>query len=209
MLIHYTLDGSKPNLQSPVYNNPLAIKSSSVLKMFAFNPVKGRSPVITAHFHRIDHERSISIQSQYSTQYTGGGDRALIDGLRGGKDFRNGFWQGYQGQDFTAVVDLGRIRDVYKIGAGFLQDIGSWIWMPVSVRFSVSSDSLQFHEIAVFYNDVPEDLYGSIQKDFVRYFLDLKTRYILVEAEYYGTLPEWHVGAGGQAWIFIDEIMVK
>jgi hypothetical protein len=30
-----------------------------------------------------------------------------VDGLRGGHDFRTGEWQGYQGQDVNATVDLG------------------------------------------------------------------------------------------------------
>ena len=36
-----------------------------------------------------------------------------------------------------------------------------------------------------------------------------KARYVKVKAYNYGKLPEWHQGAGGDAFIFVDEIEVK
>jgi hypothetical protein len=34
-------------------------------------------------------------------------------------------------------------------------------------------------------------------------------RYLRVKAKNFGVLPEWHQGAGGEAFIFIDEIWAK
>ena len=34
-------------------------------------------------------------------------------------------------------------------------------------------------------------------------------RYVRVRAESYGKLPAWHPGAGGDSWIFVDEIIVE
>jgi hypothetical protein len=36
-----------------------------------------------------------------------------------------------------------------------------------------------------------------------------KIRYVKVLAENSGTLPAWHVSAGEQAYIFVDEMVVK
>ena len=36
-----------------------------------------------------------------------------------------------------------------------------------------------------------------------------KARYIKVFAKNFGTLPEWHQGAGGEAFIFVDEVEIK
>ena len=36
-----------------------------------------------------------------------------------------------------------------------------------------------------------------------------KGKLLKVKAVNYGTLPEWHPGAGGKAYIFIDEVNVK
>src|SRR5436189_284375 len=79
----------------------------------------------TGTFHKIPHNWSIKLLSKYNRQYTGGGDLALIDGIRGRTNFSDGAWQGYQGQELVAVVDLGKTQTVSKLGAGFLQEIGS------------------------------------------------------------------------------------
>ena len=34
-------------------------------------------------------------------------------------------------------------------------------------------------------------------------------RYLKLVAENYGKLPSWHPGAGGEAFIFVDEIMLR
>jgi hypothetical protein len=35
------------------------------------------------------------------------------------------------------------------------------------------------------------------------------TRFIKIKARNYGNLPEWHLGAGYPAFIFVDEVIVK
>ena len=39
--------------------------------------------------------------------------------------------------------------------------------------------------------------------------LSLSARYIKIVATNYGILPSWHQGAGGNAFIFNDEIEIK
>ncbi|HOI86312.1 MAG TPA: hypothetical protein PLV51_00475 [Lentimicrobium sp.] len=39
--------------------------------------------------------------------------------------------------------------------------------------------------------------------------VNASARYIKVRAKTFGTIPPWHLGAGGQAYIFVDEIMVE
>jgi hypothetical protein len=34
-------------------------------------------------------------------------------------------------------------------------------------------------------------------------------RYVRVRAKNVGVCPAWHPGAGGKAWIFVDEIIVE
>jgi hypothetical protein len=38
---------------------------------------------------------------------------------------------------------------------------------------------------------------------------ELKAKYIKVKAYNFGKLPDWHQGAGGDAFIFIDEITIN
>ena len=65
--------------------------------------------------------RSTAPCSPYSTQYTGGGDQAIIDGIRGTVNFASGEWQGVQGKTYEAVVDLQRETAIKELGGSFLQ----------------------------------------------------------------------------------------
>ena len=204
--VHFTTDGSEPNTTSPVYLKPFAIAETTTVKAIAFSSKGEKSFITTATFHKLPHDWTIRLLSHYSSQYAAGGDLALIDGVRGNTNFSTGAWQGYEGQDFVAVVDLGKIQEVRKLGAGFLQDVGSWIWMPRRVEFEVSTDGQTFTPAAVIANDVPDKEYGVVVKDLVKTIPPQQARYVRVKAFNYGTIPDWHPGKGGQAWIFIDEI---
>ncbi len=205
--IYYTLDGSDPLTKGDLYKGPLTIKKTSHLKFYSLDKT-AKSCVIDADFYKIPEGRSIKITSKCDDQYTAGGSQSLIDGLRGTTDFRLGSWQGYQGQNFEAVVDLGSNQSIKKIAAGFLQDIGSWIWMPTQVEYSVSPDGVDWTDVGMIKNTVSEKDYTPTIKDFTA-TVDNKCRYVRVKAKYYGVIPSWHLGAGGQSYIFIDEIVIE
>ena len=219
--IHYTADGSEPTSRSQRYIQPFFIDSSLTLKAVAITDDGRRSLVNTANYHKIPHNWTITLISKYSSQYTGGGALALIDGIRGTTNWSGGGWQGYWGQDFVAVIDLSKVQEVTKLGAGFLQDVGSWILMPRQVEFEVSLEGHEFVKVALIENDVPEKQYGVVIKDFAQVLSTqtvsnsqmavgpVKARYIRIRAQNYGKLPSWHPGVGGNAWIFVDEIFVQ
>ena len=207
-IIYYSTDGKDPDRQSRQYEGPLYFDQSTTLKSVAWTPASGYSHITESNFIKINPRHKISLNCKYSSQYTGGGDQALIDGIRGGRNFRLGEWQGYDSIDFVAVLDLGENTMIHKVSAGFLQDIGSWIWMPRTVSFEVSDNGIQFTPLAVIQNSIPDDDYQPMIHDFSA---EVKStgRYIKITAANYGTIPAWHLGAGYTGWIFIDEIMVE
>ena len=59
-------------------------------------------------------------------------------------------------------------------------------------------------------NEVPERDSKAVTRDFVVTLERARpTRYVRVRVVRYGTLPEWHPGAGEQAWFFADEMVVR
>jgi hypothetical protein len=144
--IYYALKDSSGNLNWQRYKKPFFIHhTSDLFANNAENPsqfsFKSQSK---AHFHKIPHHWTVSIKSVYNKQYTAGGDEGLIDGIRGYLDWRKGGWQGYQGQNFEAVIDLKEIQTVSSVHSGFLQDMRSWILMPKEVLVETSVDGLNF-----------------------------------------------------------------
>jgi glycosyl hydrolase family 92/chitobiase/beta-hexosaminidase-like protein/F5/8 type C domain-containing protein len=206
--LYYTTDGSEPTAKSQRFTKPFFIEADTTVKAFAVDGDR-RSLVVTAKYHRLPHDWKLTLESKYSSQYTGGGDLALIDGIRGTTNFSDGAWQGYQGKDLVAWVDLGNVQQVSKVGAGFLQDIGSWIWMPSRVDVELSLDGKTFVPAVSIGNAVTEKSGGTITRDFVRSISPTSARYVRIRAVSLGKIPAWHPGSGGDAWIFADEILVN
>jgi hypothetical protein len=209
--IFYTIDGSEPSKKSQRYTEPIRIKETTAVRALASKADMPASHIITAKFNRIPPGRSIQLNTSYSSQYTGGGDNALIDYITGSDNFRTGAWQGYEGVDLDAIVDLGSVKPIHRISTRFLQDQGSWIFMPSMVKYYVSTNGKDFEFVAKISMCVPQKKEGPIIKEFPvsLYGSGAKARYVRVIAQNIGVCPEWHRGAGGKAWIFVDEITIE
>lgn len=206
--IYYTTDGSIPNSNSTQYKTPFTIYAFTRLKAISIASDGKSSKVITAEYAKYDKSRKVNILSKYNRQYSAGGDFGLIDGLRGADNFRNGKWQGYQSQDFEAIVDLGKEQLISKVGAGFLQEIRSWIWMPVYLEVEVSKDGNTFTKLATIQNTISHTSYDVVNKDFIAE-VKAKARFVKFKAKNFGKIPDWHLGKGGDAFIFIDELIIE
>jgi hypothetical protein len=205
----FTTDGSEPTENSAPYVQPINLKGTAVIKAYAVDTTGQKSQVTSAVFHKIPHNWSIKIASRYSLQYPASGEFALIDGIRGNSNFSTGAWQGYQGEDFSAVVDLGHETTISKIGAGFLQDAGSWIWLPRRLEVEVSLDGKVFNPVLTIGHEVSDREYGVILKELAGNITPQPVRFVRLKAVGYGRIPDWHPGKGGESWIFIDEILIE
>ncbi|MDG2432975.1 GH92 family glycosyl hydrolase [Flavobacterium sp.] len=191
------------------YTEPLVINQTTEIKAKINNSGK-ESTVATANFFKKPNNYSIAIKSKYNSQYTAGGIEGLIDGIHGDENWRKGEWQGYQDQDFEAVIDLQEARAISSISASFLQDSRSWILMPAYVQFYTSEDNVNYKIVdsPILHSVDPKD--GTTR--IMHFAINLKVpkvRYVKVFAKNFGKLPTWHQGYGGDAFIFIDEITIK
>jgi predicted alpha-1,2-mannosidase len=206
--IYFTLDGSKPSLESEKYTTPLTLENSATLSAIAYINGLPESDALVAEFHKIPVGRKISINTKYASQYSGGGELCLIDFIRGPLNYRTGAWQGYEGVDVNVVIDLGTIQLINKLEMGFLQDVGAWIFMPEEVQYYVSKDGKEFQHIGTVPNEIAHRMLGVNIQNFTLNFVT-KARYVKVVAKNMGNCPEWHVGDGHPAWIFADEIVIE
>jgi hypothetical protein len=207
--IYYTLDGTEPTLQSNLYQSPILVREDKTLKAMTYADGMPESPVIEARFSKIPKNRKIKLLTRYASQYSGGGDNALIDFSRGGENFRTGTWQGYEGVDLEAVIDLGSEQAINKLSLGCFQDQGSWIFMPFEVDYYFSPDGVTFNLTASVKNDIDEHELNPVIKEFTANFTTIKTRYLKVVARNRSICPAWHPGAGNKAWVFADEIVIE
>ncbi len=206
--IYYTTDGIEPSEKSTRYSGPICLTKNANIRAVAY--VNGvPSKIISTEFFKVPANWKVNLESKYSPHYSAGGPGALIDKIRGGNDFRTGAWQGYQGTNFTAVVDLGKKQKISKVGGNFFQEIRSWIWMPKNLVVYVSNDGKHWKKVATLNHQVPIDSYESAAHELSQRIKPVKARYVKFEAEYFGLIPEWHLSPGEQSYIFIDELIIE
>lgn len=134
---------------------------------------------------------------------------ALTDGLRGSLSHADGRWQGFEGDDLVATIDLGKVKKIKRISAGFLQRSASWVFLPRSVEIAVSSDGQNFEIVKTLTHDVPPLSADPVIKDLGTETGGRNARFIRVHAQNIGVCPEGHPGVGQKAWLFADEIIVE
>ncbi len=205
-VIFYSVDNTK---ELKKYVQPFEIDKTSTLFAYAMNGDGVNSNTILATFFKKPNDYSIVLKSNYSAQYHAGGPEGLLDGILGNENWRKGDWQGYQGQDFEAVIDLKKEQSISQISARFLQDTRAWILMPTKVEYYVSNDNVNFQLAATVNNTLDAKEYDIKIIAFDGKINERTARYVKVKAYNFGKLPEWHQGAGYEAYIFIDEITVK
>ncbi len=209
-LIYYTLDAGPLDSISPVrYEKPIVVAEDTHLRFWAVRKGK-RSTVEEAFFHKMPADRRVRrIAYPYSPLYTGGGDQALVDGLKGGSDFRSGRWQGYEEVDLDVVIDLGSVRPVRSAGVNFLQDENSWIFFPRKLRIEVSSDGKKYRPAGEVANEVLPGARGTLQQVLRVPLENTSARYVRLVGESLRVCPPAHKGAGKPCWVFADEVYIE
>jgi len=208
--IHFSLDGSEPTVSSLRYEKPLRLKKTAVLKAAAF--LDGRmisSPAEEKVFRHLALALPAALSFPFKEQYNGGGPLALSDGLRGSRSSGDSRWQGFEGDDLIATIDLGKEHKIARVAAGFLQNSASWIFLPSSVEIAFSEDGKEFVVISTLANDIsPFDPEPRV-KEFSADTTGKKARFVHVHARNIGVCPDGHPGAGNKAWLFADEIIIE
>ncbi|MFZ0454051.1 MAG: GH92 family glycosyl hydrolase [Ignavibacteriaceae bacterium] len=206
--IYYTINGRDPRIIHKVYTDPIIIDKTSQLKAVCYKDGI-YSKVMMSSFNMIPEGVSIKLNTEYSHAYSGGGAMGLIDGVKGTSNFHTDAWQGYEGDNLDAVIDLGKIKKISSINASFLQNTGSWIFYPAEIDYYISTDGKNFTKVYETKNvdDIEHSSPGV--KGFEKKLNEVKAQYIRVLAKNVGVCPDWHVAAGGKAWLFVDEISVK
>lgn len=208
--LRYTTDGSEPNASSDLYEKPIRIKNSSLIKAKAFKtgflPSETVSTQLVALGRKI---KSIEISPEPNKSYPGKGGSTLIDQVAGSLNFRDGNWLGYNAGPITITIDLGKDKKVNEILLSTLTSAGSWIMPPSAIKSMFSKNGIDFKETQILKTD-PLTEHSSGGKTYYSLKQKIeKTRFVRLIIEPLENLPHWHAGSGNAAWVFLDEIIIK
>lgn len=145
-----------------------------------------------------------------NSMYAAGGAGALVDGIVGNADWRKGDWMGFQNQDVEIALENPKDIHASKVRVHLLKDIGAWIALPAEVTLEYLKDS---DWISLGSRDLSDMALINTERGTysVEWSLDksVTTNRFRVLLTNPGKLPEWHPGAGGESFIFIDEVSIQ
>ncbi len=206
--IHYTLDGRTPDRNSPLYSAPILLKEDTEVAAIVVARGKVASPIAYAQFTRTTRVKHMMLEKSPSVKYPGWGELGLIDGQRGGLDFHDGNWIGFEGEDLDASIDLGEQKSISMLALSCLQDQNSWIFLPAAIRLLTSADGQNYVTTAEWKAE-PSPAARPERLEIALMFNPRTCRYLRIQASNVGTCPAWHKGSGGKAWLFADEIIIQ
>lgn len=204
--IFYALNNDTENIYK--YSAPFYIKNTVKISAYCLKN-KMESGRTIAMYNRLLHPNwKVKTIHPTSRQYSADGEQSFIDGIFGSTNWRKGDWLGIQGNNLIVEIELPEPQKISKIVPGYLQDTRSWILMPTAVTLKVSQDGLNWTIVAEKELKIAANDYTvQITKPEIT-FKETLTKYVRVEAKSFGVLPEWHAGAGFDAFIFCDEISI-
>jgi len=157
--------------------------------------------------------KAIYFSVQPDDQYCGSGPLALSDKKKGGLYFLDGNWLGFQGTDVQVVVDLGKRVKVREIGFTFLSDPLNWIYPPTSLKVEISKNGTAYFD---FFEHKFEEMPAASDSasvvslnTVIPSVLNGKYRFVRIAIRNIGKNPPDHKYAGGFAWLFMDEIVIR
>ena len=206
--IYYTLDGSEPTSSSLRYKEPVEVTHSCVFKAkgigkrgvtrtfeesFTFNKATGK-PVML-------------LQPAHPT-YTYSGASALVDGLKGDRNYRTGRWIGFAGNDCELLIDLQQPMEVSSVSLSTCVEKGDWIFDARGFSICTSMDGINYTEV---YSEQLPSMKESDANGIANHTLSFTAtdaRYVKVKVLVERMIPEWHGAHGYGGFLFVDEVVV-
>lgn len=207
--IRYTMDGSEPDENSPLYAGPIEIRENCILKARSErNGMSGRTYEKTFAAHKAM-GRPVQALTPTHHNYTYNCPDLLTDGIRGEGPYNSGDFAGWYDKPFEAVVEMDgtAYSSVSLSTIAFRHD---WIFGPMDMTVYTSEDGENFTQVA--HADYPvtgliDD--GNVCEAYTLNFPETSAKFLKVTASCIETLPDWHPGKGSPGFLFVDEVIVK
>lgn len=207
--IHYTLDGSEPGPDSPLYTEPIEIhESCTVNARSERNGVPGRVYTKTFMAHKAM-GRPVTDFTETHPDYKFNCPDLLTDGVVGNGPYNSSEFAGWYEKPFEAVIDMGEVN-FSKVTLSTFVFKYDFIFNPMNLVVYISENGKEFKEVA----REDYEIAGQMDEangcqDYTIEFPEVSARYLKVTAQTLEALPEWHPGKGYPGFLFVDEVIVE
>ncbi|MCU4157931.1 family 20 glycosylhydrolase [Carboxylicivirga sp. A043] len=206
--IYYTMDGTEPTVSSNKYDKPIKINASVEVKASSFNKGMrlGNSSSINFSIHKAT-AKPLKYDTKPSRKFKGDTEITLVNSLRGSRNFSDGNWQGFEGDDLEVIIDLEEVKELSQITVGCLHQTGSWIFLPQEIVVQTSLDGHKYVHAGSTINNIPLQSEALVMD----YTIDISgttSRFVKITVVNQKEIPQWHSAAGNKSWLFVDEVIV-
>lgn len=202
--IRYTLDGSEPDAQSPLYKNKLMAAKSLTVKCATFRNGQqmGKTLTLPLVWNKATAKPLLGNKP---------GEKILVNGVRGSLRQSDFEWCSWENSDSVAfTVDLKKKESLRSLSLGCITNYGMAAHKPASIEVWLSNDDKEYHRVADKHFTAKEIFREGTFKDDVMFDLKNETaRYVRVIAKGAGACPITHVRPGQEARIYFDEVMIE
>jgi len=146
----------------------------------------------------------VTVSSPPSGAYRPARLQVLVNGRAGTTRYNTGEWVGFSGTAPTITVDLDSLQTISQVSTHVLAYRWQRMWPPKQLRVSVSTDGKTYQTV---YEQTQFPINGINPVE--GRFTPTQARFVRIQATGQGTIPAGEYGAGGKAWLLLDEVIVR
>ena len=202
--VRYTMDGSMPTAQSPLYTKPLMLTEAKTIKAatFAGNEQLGQMLELPVIWNKA---------TAKPVKSAGTGDLYMLtNGIRGSQKYTDLEWCSWMKSDtVTFTLDLKKPELVNKLTLGSITNYGMAVHKPAEIEVWISGDDKEYRKVGECSYTKNEIFREGVFREDIPFEIGTEARYIRVVARGAGDCPFTHVRPGQEARIYFDEIIIE
>lgn len=202
--VRYTMDGSVPTAQSPLYTKPLMLTEAKTIKAatFAGNEQLGQMLELPVIWNKA---------TAKPVKSAGTGDLYMLtNGIRGSQKYTDLEWCSWMKSDtVTFTLDLKKPELVNKLTLGSITNYGMAVHKPAEIEVWISGDDKEYRKMGECSYTKNEIFREGVFREDIPFEIGTEARYVRVVARGAGDCPFTHVRPGQEARIYFDEIIIE
>lgn len=202
--VRYTMDGSVPTAQSPLYTKPLMLTEAKTIKAatFAGNEQLGQMLELPVIWNKA---------TAKPVKSAGTGDLYMLtNGIRGSQKYTDLEWCSWMKSDtVTFTLDLKKPELVNKLTLGYITNYGMAVHKPAEIEVWISGDDKEYRKVGECSYTKNEIFREGVFREDIPFEIGTEARYVRVVARGAGDCPFTHVRPGQEVRIYFDEIIIE
>ena len=202
--VRYTMDGSVPTAQSPLYTKPLMLTEAKTIKAatFAGNEQLGQMLELPVIWNKA---------TAKPVKSAGTGDLYMLtNGIRGSQKYTDLEWCSWMKSDtVTFTLDLKKPELVNKLTLGSITNYGMAVHKPAEIEVWISGDDKEYRKVGECSYTKNEIFREGVFREDIPFEIGTEARYVRVVARGAGDCPFTHVRPRQEARIYFDEIIIE